>query len=112
VELSLLVQEQLHVLCLDTQGYLQTSEMIYQGTAMSSRVRPCEVFRPALRHNSVSIILVHNHPSGDPEPSAQDIAVTKHLRRVGRQLGICVLDHLVIGKGRWVSLAELGMHKP
>lgn len=112
VRLAALPQEQLHVICLDTSGYLQTIAMIYQGTHMRAEVRPSEVFREAIRHNSAAIILVHNHPSGDPTPSPSDIKLTKQLKHVGKQLGIRVLDHLIIGKGRWTSLAELGVHQP
>lgn len=112
VRMAALAQEQLHVICLDTSGYLQAVEMIYQGTLTRAEVRASEVFREAIRRNSASIILVHNHPSGDPMPSPPDIALTKHLRRVGKQLGIRVLDHLIIGKGAWTSLAALGVYQP
>lgn len=112
VKMAALAQEQLHVICLDTSGYLQAVEMIYQGTLTRAEVRASEVFREAIRRNSASIILVHNHPSGDPMPSPPDIALTKHLRRVGKQLGIRVLDHLIIGKGAWTSLAALGVYQP
>lgn len=112
VRMAALAQEQLHVILLDSSGYLQAIEMIYQGTLTRAEVRPSEVFRAAMLHNSAAIILVHNHPSGDTTPSPPDIALTRHLKRIGKQLGIRVLDHLIIGKGHWVSLAEQGVYQP
>ena len=75
----------------------------------SSVVRAAEVFRPAIRDNAVAIIVVHNHPSGDPAPSPEDIAVTEQLRESGELLGIEVLDHVVLGGQRHVSLKEQGL---
>ena len=71
-------------------------------------IHPREVFRPAITHSAAALILVHNHPSGDPTPSVEDRAVTKQLSAVGRTVGISIVDHVVIGDGRFVSLADDG----
>lgn len=77
------------------------------GNVNSSVVRPAEVIRPAVRENAPSIIVVHNHPSGDPTPSQDDIAITRDLLAAGKLLGVELLDHVVIGnRNRWVSLNE------
>lgn len=68
-----------------------------------------EVFREAVKHNAVAMIVVHNHPSGDPTPSAEDVAVTREIVQAGQLLDIDVLDHLVIGHNRYVSLKERGL---
>ena len=76
-------------------------------------VRPAEVLRPAVRENAPSIIVVHNHPSGDPTPSAEDVSITRDLVLAGKLLGIGVLDHVVLGSGnRYVSLNEKGLGFP
>src|SRR4029453_2533281 len=69
---------------------------------------PREVFSPAIRNGAAALVLVHNHPSGDPTPSAEDIALTERLRQVGDLVGVRILDHVVIGRARWVSMAETG----
>lgn len=80
---------------------------IYVGNVNSAVVRAAEVFRPAIRDNAPSIIVVHNHPSGDPTPSPEDVAVTRELVSAGKLLGIELLDHVVIGSGsRYISLNE------
>ena len=76
------------------------------GSLTSSIVHPREVFMSAVRASAGAVLLVHNHPSGDPTPSAEDRAVTRQLAEAGRTLGIPVLDHVVIGRGRYVSLAD------
>ena len=81
---------------------------ISEGILTASLVHPREVFRCAIREAAASIILVHNHPSGDPTPSPEDEALTSRLRAAGCLLGIGVLDHVVIGLGRWLSFAETG----
>jgi DNA repair protein RadC len=78
----------------------------YVGTINSSQVRVAEIFREAIRQNAVGIIVAHNHPSGDPTPSNEDVTVTTELIEAGKLLGIDLLDHLVIGHGRFVSLRE------
>lgn len=108
-EMGLLEQEHLRVMCLDTKNHIMGVNEIYIGNVNSSVVRPAEVFRPAIRDNSVSIIVVHNHPSGDPTPSPEDVAITEQLRESGELLGIEVLDHIILGGQRHVSLKEQGL---
>jgi DNA repair protein RadC len=79
------------------------------GTLTSALVHPREVFKAAILANAAAIILVHNHPSGDPEPSAEDRALTSRLKEAGEILGIRILDHVVIGDGRFRSLASEGI---
>jgi len=103
-EIGAEAQENLCVLLLDTKHYVQRVVRLYEGNVNSSLVRPAEVFRDAVKDNAVAIILGHNHPSGDPTPSADDIAITRTLIQAGALLGIHVLDHLIVGRGRWTSL--------
>ena len=106
-EMGLLAQEHLVVLLLNTRNMVVARRTIYIGTVNSSAVRPAEVLRPAVRENAPSIIVVHNHPSGDPTPSAEDVAVTSDLVAAGKLMDIELLDHLVIGQGgRFTSLKE------
>jgi DNA repair protein RadC len=106
-EMSLLPQEHLVVLLLNTRNQVVAKRQIYMGTVNSSVVRPAEVLRPAIRENAPSIIVIHNHPSGDPTPSPEDVAVTRDLVTAGKLMDIELLDHLVIGLGgRFVSLKE------
>ena len=108
-EMSLLDQEHLRVLLLDTKNNVIGVNEIYIGNVNSSVVRAAEVFRPAIRDNSVAIIVVHNHPSGDPTPSPEDVAITEQLRDSGDLLGVEVLDHVILGAHRHVSLKEQGL---
>jgi DNA repair protein RadC len=101
--------EEFHVLLLNTQNEVLRDLQITRGTLDASLVHPREVFRPAIAEAAASVILVHNHPSGDPSPSAEDRAVTRQLRAAGETIGIEVLDHVVMGEGRYVSFAEAGM---
>ena len=78
-------------------------------TIDATTVHPREVFREAIAERAAAIILVHNHPSGDPTPSPDDVAVTRAIVQAGKLLDVEVLDHLVIGQGRWVSLKERGL---
>lgn len=105
-EMSALEQEQLRVLMLNTRNRLLDIEMVYQGSLNSASVRIGEVFRPAVRRQAASIIVVHNHPSGDPTPSPDDIRLTRSLIEAGKLLDISVIDHLIIGQGRYISLKE------
>jgi DNA repair protein RadC len=82
---------------------------VYIGNVSSAVVRPAEVFRDAVRQNAPCLILVHNHPSGDPSPSPEDVNLTKLLVAAGEQLGIEVLDHVVIGDHRFASLKSHGL---
>jgi DNA repair protein RadC len=105
-EMSLLSQESLRVLLLNTKNQVLRIHEVYRGSVDSAAVRPAEVFREAVRENCPQLIAVHNHPSGDPTPSADDIAVTADLVQAGKYLDIEFLDHIVIGQGRFVSLKE------
>jgi DNA repair protein RadC len=108
-EMGALEQEHLRVMILNTRNQVLDIEEIYHGSLNASMVRVGEVFRPAVRRNAASIVVVHNHPSGDPTPSPDDIAVTRAMIEAGRLLDIEVLDHLVIGQGRYISLKEKGL---
>jgi DNA repair protein RadC len=99
-------REQFFVLLLDGRNRLITELRIAEGTLTAALVHPREVFASAIRLTAAALVLVHNHPSGDPTPSAEDTALTERLRRAGELIGIRVLDHVVVGQGRFVSLAE------
>jgi len=108
-EMSALEQEELRVVLLDNRNRLIGSETVYRGSVNSSPVRIGELFKAAIRRNAVGVIVVHNHPSGDPAPSPDDVAVTRAIVQAGKLLDIDVLDHLVIGAGKFVSLKERGL---
>jgi DNA repair protein RadC len=108
-EMSLLEQEQLRVILLDTRNRVQGIQTVYQGSLNTTMVRIAELFREAIRANCAGIIVVHAHPSGDPSPSPEDVALTRDLVQAGKLLNVEVLDHLVIGKGNFVSLHERGL---
>lgn len=108
-EMSLLEQEHLRVMLLDTKNRVLTTPTIYVGSLNTSMIRVCELFREAIRVNCASLIVVHNHPSGDPTPSPEDVAVTRQIAEAGRLLDVEVLDHLIIGRQRYVSLKERGL---
>ena len=99
-------QEGLHILLLDSKNREIATVMVSLGTADSAASHPRDVFREAVRRNAVAGILVHNHPSGDPTPSGDDVQVTKDLVQAGRLLGIEILDHIVIGEGRYCSMKK------
>jgi DNA repair protein RadC len=101
-------REVFYVLLLDGKNRVQTEVRVSEGSLTAALVHPREVFAPAIRQAAAALILVHNHPSGDPTPSAEDAAITQRLRQVGELVGIRVLDHVVIGHGRWASMAEEG----
>ena len=105
-EMKGLAQEQLRVLLLNTRNKVMAQRIVYQGNVNSSIVRPAEVFRAAIVESAPSIIISHNHPSQDPTPSPEDVKVTRELEEGGKLLGIDVLDHIVIGGSRYVSLKE------
>lgn len=98
-EMAALEQEELRVILLDTRNRLQKVVPLYTGSLNSSSVRIGELFKEAIRQNAASIILVHNHPSGDPRPSPEDINLTRAAVQAGKLLDIEVLDHIIIGKG-------------
>ena len=108
-EMSALEQEVLRVLLLDTRHHVLASVEVVRGSVNSAQVRVAEVFREAVRRNAAAILLAHNHPSGDPTPSPDDVALTRQVIQAGRLLDIEVLDHLVIGRGRFVSLRRRGL---
>jgi len=108
-EMAHLDQEHFRTVFLDTRNRVLGSETIYQGSLNASYIRVAEVFRGAVRRNCASIIVAHNHPSGDPAPSPEDVSVTRQLVAAGRLLDIEVLDHLVVGQQRFVSLRERGL---
>ena len=96
------------ILCLTTKHRLIAYHEVSRGSLDSTLVHPREVFKAALLANAAAIVLAHNHPSGDPTPSPDDVALTTRLRAVGELIGIDVLDHVVIGDNRYVSFQELG----
>jgi DNA repair protein RadC len=98
--------ETFHVLLLDGKHRLRGVERVSEGTLTTSLVHPREVFRPAICGAAAAVIVVHNHPSGDPEPSREDLEVTRRLARVGRLIGIPLLDHVVVGHAAHVSIRE------
>jgi DNA repair protein RadC len=105
-EMGALEQEHLRAILLDTRNRLIAIADVAHGSLNAAHIRIGEVFRDAIRKNAAALILVHNHPSGDPSPSPDDLALTKAIREAGRMLDIEVLDHLIIGQGRYVSLKE------
>jgi DNA repair protein RadC len=108
-EMGLLAEERLRVLLLDTRNHVLEIVEVYKGSVNSSQVRIAEVFQAAIVQKASGIIVVHNHPSGDPTPSPDDVAVTRAIVQAGKLLDISVLDHLVIGAQTWVSLKERGL---
>ncbi len=108
-EMSGLEQEHLRVLLLDRRNRILAIEDLYRGSVSSAQVRVGEVFKSAIRKNASAIIVVHNHPSGDPTPSPDDVALTRALVQAGKLLDVDVLDHLVIGSAAFVSLKERGL---
>ena len=108
-EMGVLEQEQLRVILLDTKNRVLASPTIYVGSLNTSLIRVGELFREAIRANCASLIVIHNHPSGDPTPSPEDVAVTRQIVQAGELLDIEVLDHLIIGRQRFVSLKERGL---
>lgn len=109
VEMGHLDQEELRTVLLDTKNQLQEIVTVYKGSLNTSLIRVGEVYKEALRRNSAALIVAHNHPSGDPTPSPEDVLVTRQIVAAGELLDIDCLDHLVIGQGRWISLRERGL---
>ncbi len=107
-DMALLTQEHVRVILLDTTHRVIATPTIYIGTVNTSVVRIAEVFRDAITRSASAIMLVHNHPSGDPTPSPEDVELTRALFSAGRLLDIALLDHLIIGQPNWVSLRDLG----
>ena len=101
-------KERFFVVLLDGKGRVMREDLVSEGSLTSSPAHPREVFATAMREAAASIVLIHNHPSGDPEPSPDDIEVTKRLVAVGELVGIRVVDHVIIGDERYVSLLARG----
>lgn len=109
LEMGSLRQEQVRIILLDNARRVIAIPTVYIGTLNTSVLRVAEIFREAITRNSPALILAHNHPSGDPSPSPEDIELTRTLVAAGHLLDIQVLDHLIIGQPRWVSLKEMGL---
>lgn len=108
-EMGFLEQEELKVVLLNSKNQVMAIPDVYKGSVNTSLIRISELFREAVRQNCPALVVVHNHPSGDPTPSAEDIEVTEQAVAAGKLLGIEVLDHLIIGQHRYVSLRERGL---
>lgn len=108
-EMSLLEQEHLRTVLLDSRNRILDIATVYIGSLNAASVRVGEVFRHAIRKNAADLIIVHNHPSGDPTPSPEDVMVTRLIVEAGSLLNISVLDHLIIGRQRFVSMKERGL---
>ena len=108
-EMALLDQEHLRLILLDTRNRVLSSPTVYIGSLNTSVIRVGELFRFAIKDNAAALIVVHNHPSGDPSPSPEDIQVTRQIVKGGNLLDIEVLDHVIIGRQRYVSLKERGL---
>lgn len=108
-ELRYLQQEHLKIVFLDTKNQIISDKFLTVGTVNASLINPREVFIQALRYNAVHVILLHNHPSGDPAPSREDISITKRIIEAGEVVGIKLLDHIIIGDGNYISLKEQGV---
>ena len=102
-------QEQMKLLLLNTKSRLIGETDISKGTVNSAVISPRELFVEALQKNAVSIVLLHNHPSGDPTPSKEDVLITRRIQEAGRLIGVELLDHIVIGDNCYVSLREKGL---
>jgi DNA repair protein RadC len=102
-------QEVFGILILNTKHKIVAVHEISRGSLNSSIVHPREVFKAAVLHNAAAIICFHNHPSGDPEPSGEDMVITERLKYAGKILGISVCDHIIVGDDRYVSLKERGV---
>lgn len=109
VEMMALEQEELRVVLLDTKHHIITTANVYRGSVNSVAVRMADIFKPAVRHSATAIALVHNHPSGDPSPSTADIQMTREAVSAGKMLDTPVIDHVIIGRGKHVSLKRLGL---
>lgn len=108
-DMRYLTVEHFKIILLNIKNHILSVETVSVGNINTSIVDPKEVFRVALNRGCASIILVHNHPSGDPSPSGEDISITRRLKEGGEILGIQVLDHIVIGDGKFISLKEKGL---
>jgi DNA repair protein RadC len=103
-----LKKEEFHVLLLDAKNRKIKDVRVSEGSLTSSLVHPREVFNPVIRESAAAVILIHNHPSGDPSPSQEDLHITRRLREVGEVMGVRVLDHVIVGKGKYISFVDDG----
>ncbi|WLF69968.1 RadC family protein [Clostridium septicum] len=108
-EMINLKQEVLKLVMLDTKNKIIGNKDVFKGTLNSSIVHPREIYSEAIKRNSANIIVCHNHPSGDPEPSKEDINITMRLKECGKIMGIDLLDHIIIGNNQFISLKEKGI---
>ena len=108
-EMAFLEQEELRLVLLNTKNQVLAVSQLYKGSVSTSLIRVSELFREAVRENCPALVVVHNHPSGDPTPSPEDIKITEQIVKAGKLLDIEVLDHLIIGHQRYVSLKEKGL---
>jgi DNA repair protein RadC len=108
-DMQYLTREHLKTVLLNTKNRVQYIETVYEGSVNSANVRIAEVFREAIRRDCPQLIVAHNHPSGDPTPSPEDVGVTRQLVEAGKLLDIAVLDHIVVGHGHFVSLKQRGL---
>lgn len=102
-------QEQIRLMLLNTKGVLLKEAMISQGTVNTSVVSPREIFIEALKYHAVNVVVVHNHPSGDPSPSKEDVRLTRRIKEAGELIGIRLLDHVIIGDNTYTSFKERGI---
>ncbi len=102
-----LEQEELWVLLLDSRNHLLRTDQLYRGSLNSSSVRPAEVYKSGIRHNAAALIIVHNHPSGDPSPSPEDVQLTRMLIEAGKMLEMPILDHIIVGAKGVCSIKSL-----
>lgn len=109
LDMGYLQQEQFRVVCLDTKNRIQKIHLVYQGSLNTAVIRVGEVFQEPIKLNSAAIIAAHNHPSGDPTPSPEDVLLNRHLVSAAKILDIDYLDHLVIAEGRYISMRERGL---
>jgi DNA repair protein RadC len=107
-DMAFLTQEHVRAILLDSGQRVIAAPTVYIGTISTSAVRVAEIFREAISRNSAALILAHNHPSGDPTPSPEDVELTRTLANAGRLLDITLVDHVIVGRQRWVSLREQG----
>ncbi|MBI4301832.1 MAG: DNA repair protein RadC [Chloroflexi bacterium] len=108
-EMGFLEQEQLRVVLLNTKNEVLAIPEVYRGSVSSAQLRVAELFREAVHHNCLALVVVHNHPSGDPTPSPEDVQITEQIVEAGKLLDIEVLDHIIIGQQRYISLKEKGL---
>jgi DNA repair protein RadC len=102
-------QEEIWVLLLNTRNRITHEVMVYRGTVNAASIRAPELFKEAVKVNAPALIMSHCHPSGDPDPSPEDVMITNHVRAAAELLDLDLLDHIVVGKDAWVSLKERGL---